>query len=102
MERSDIRGLTVLPDIASLHPGYGTRPRLSGGTTAEWMSMTATNKTLRTLSDVAVAGFITDDKLPALEQVAARYAIAITPAIAGLIDASDPHDPIARQFVPDA
>ena len=38
----------------------------------------------------------------ALEQVAARYAVAITPAMAELIDPADPHDPIARQFVPDA
>ena len=63
--------------------------------------MTATNKTLRTLSDLAGAGLVTDDKLPALEQVAARYAVAITPAMTALIDPSDPHDPIARQFVPD-
>ena len=31
----------------------------------------------------------------------ARYAVAITPAIAALIDRADPADPIARQFVPD-
>jgi lysine 2,3-aminomutase len=37
----------------------------------------------------------------ALEQVAARYAVAITPAMRDLIEPSDPHDPIARQFVPD-
>jgi len=37
-----------------------------------------------------------------LTEVAARYAVAITPAMAGLIDESDPNDPIARQFVPDA
>jgi len=36
-----------------------------------------------------------------LEAVAARYAVAITPALAALIDTSDPADPIARQFVPD-
>src|SRR4029077_17507462 len=29
-------------------------------------------------------------------------AVAITPAIADLIDPADPGDPIARQFVPDA
>jgi lysine 2,3-aminomutase len=63
--------------------------------------MTATNKTLRTLSDLAVADLIPGDKLPSLEHVAARYAIAIPPALAALIDPSDPHDPIARQFVPD-
>lgn len=34
-------------------------------------------------------------------KVAARYAVAITPDMVRLIDASDPFDPIARQFVPD-
>ena len=37
-----------------------------------------------------------------LEKVAARYAIAVTPDIAALIDADDPDDPIARQFIPSA
>lgn len=37
-----------------------------------------------------------------LAEVAARYAVAITPAMAALIDPSDPADPIARQFAPDA
>ncbi len=37
-----------------------------------------------------------------LAQVAARYAVAITPAMEALIDASDPVDPIAAQFRPDA
>jgi lysine 2,3-aminomutase len=37
-----------------------------------------------------------------LEAVAARYAVAITPAMAELIDPADAADPIARQFVPDA
>lgn len=36
----------------------------------------------------------------ALAAVAARYAIAVTPEMAALIDSSDPADPIARQFVP--
>src|SRR5262249_45963495 len=35
-------------------------------------------------------------------RAAARYAVAITPALAELIDPSNPDDPIARQFVPDA
>lgn len=38
----------------------------------------------------------------ALEEVAARYAVAITPAMDALIDESDPNDPIAAQFTPDA
>jgi lysine 2,3-aminomutase len=37
-----------------------------------------------------------------LAQVAARYAVAITPAMDALIDPTDPHDPIAAQFKPDA
>jgi lysine 2,3-aminomutase len=41
------------------------------------------------------------DKLRKLEAVGARYAVAITPIMADLIDATDPEDPIARQFVPD-
>lgn len=59
-------------------------------------------KTLRRLCELADAGFVDRGRLSALQQVAARYAVAITPAIAGLIDRSDPDDPIARQFVPDA
>lgn len=37
-----------------------------------------------------------------LADVAARYAVAITPAMEALIDPGDPADPIAAQFRPDA
>ena len=37
----------------------------------------------------------------ALSAVAARYSVAITPAMEALIDANDPADPIAAQFRPD-
>ena len=40
-------------------------------------------------------------RLSALERVAAQYAVAITPAMAELIDPDDAADPIARQFTPD-
>jgi len=60
-----------------------------------------TAKTLRSAESLVDAGLIAADRLPALEQVAARYAVAITPASLALIDPSDPDDPIARQFVPD-
>jgi lysine 2,3-aminomutase len=56
---------------------------------------------LRTAADLIDAHFAHRDQFTALERVAARYAVAITPAIADLIDPADPHDPIARQFVPD-
>jgi len=57
-------------------------------------------KTLRDARSLAEAGLVPSERLPALEAVAARYAVAITPAMAELIDVADPHDPIARQFVP--
>jgi lysine 2,3-aminomutase len=35
-----------------------------------------------------------------LEDVARRYAVAVSPHLLALVDACDPHDPIARQFLP--
>lgn len=63
--------------------------------------MNAAPKTLRHLSDLEHVGLTPEAKRAALEQVTARYAVAITPDMASLIDASDRHDPIALQFVPD-
>lgn len=58
-------------------------------------------RTLRHPSELVRAGLVPPERLSALERVAARYAVAISPALAELIDPSDPQDPIARQFVPD-
>ncbi len=58
--------------------------------------------TSRSISDLVRGGLVPEEKQAELERVAARYAVAITPAMAALIDADDPADPIARQFVPDA
>ena len=58
----------------------------------------STLKSARALID---AGFAAPARLAELEAVAARYAVAIPPALAGLVDPADPADPIARQFVPD-
>ena len=63
--------------------------------------MNAAPKTLRHLSDLEEAGLAPAGKRAALEKIAAQYAVAITPAMAELIDRADPNDPIARQFVPD-
>src|SRR3569623_69143 len=60
-----------------------------------------TVRTLRNASDLVEAGLIAPERAAALERVAAQYAVAITPAMAELIDAADPFDPIARQFTPD-
>lgn len=58
--------------------------------------------TLNRPRDLVAAGLVPSERLPALERVAARYAVQITPAVAALIDLHDPADPIARQYVPDA
>ena len=57
--------------------------------------------TIRLPSELVAAGLAPPEKLADLARVAERYAVAITPAIAALIDRADPNDPIARQFVPD-
>jgi lysine 2,3-aminomutase len=59
-----------------------------------------TTQTLRRPAALADAGLVPEERLSRLERVAAQYAVAITPAMAGLIDPDDPCDPIARQFLP--
>ena len=61
---------------------------------------TLRTQTLRSIQALADSGLIAPARLPALERVAAQYAVAITPTLAALIDPSDPHDPITRQFLP--
>ena len=56
--------------------------------------------TLRTAAQICDQDFAPPEDRAALEAVAARYAVALPPALAGLIDRVDPNDPIARQFVP--
>ena len=57
--------------------------------------------TIRLPSELIAAGLAPPEKLADLARVAERYAVAITPGVADLIDRTDPLDPIARQFVPD-
>jgi lysine 2,3-aminomutase len=56
--------------------------------------------TLRSVGDLVSEGLVRTPEADALEAVADRYAIALTPTVRALIDASDPHDPIAAQYVP--
>jgi len=58
--------------------------------------------TLRQPHDLIGEGLAPRAALAELTEVAARYAVAITPEVAGLIDRADPDDPIARQYLPDA
>src|SRR5579872_4143203 len=56
--------------------------------------------TLREPAELAAHGLVSVSDLPVLEKVAARYAVAVTPDVAALIDPDDPLDPIARQYIP--
>jgi len=56
---------------------------------------------LRNIAELAANGLVPKKRAAALERVAERYAVAITPVMAELIDSRNPTDPIARQFVPD-
>ena len=54
--------------------------------------------TLRQPAELIARGLAPTADIADLERVAARYAIAVTPDIADLIDSENPDDPIARQF----
>ena len=57
-------------------------------------------KTLTRPQDLVDAGLVPVSAVADIARVGDRYAIAITPELAGLINPNDPHDPIAAQFVP--
>ncbi|KAB0676406.1 lysine-2,3-aminomutase-like protein [Aureimonas leprariae] len=56
------------------------------------------NGHIRSLPALAEAGLVPRERLAALEGVAARYAVSITPDMAALVESAE--DGIARQFVP--
>jgi lysine 2,3-aminomutase len=58
--------------------------------------------TLRQPVELVAHGLASSVDLAGLQKVAARYAIAVTPDVAAMIDPGDPDDPIARQFIPSA
>ncbi len=58
-------------------------------------------RTLKSVDDLLEAGFIGPGSRSELDEVGRRYSVALTPAMARLIDPADPADPIARQFLPD-
>jgi lysine 2,3-aminomutase len=57
-------------------------------------------RAIKSVAGLVEAGLVAD--AGGLAAVAAKYAVAITPAVVALIDAADPNDPMARQFVPSA
>jgi len=66
------------------------------------LAKTRPDRTLRQPMELVEAGLVSETTLADLEKVAARYAVAVTPDLAALIDADEADDPIARQFIPSA
>ncbi len=60
------------------------------------------DRALTTINELLAEHLIAPENAPTLTKVADRYAIALTPTIADLIDRRDPLDPIAAQFLPKA
>ena len=58
------------------------------------------NTVFHTPADLVAAGLAPAGAAAELESVAARYAIAVTPAVAALINPADPNDPIGLQYLP--
>ncbi|MBL8838931.1 MAG: lysine-2,3-aminomutase-like protein [Alphaproteobacteria bacterium] len=58
-------------------------------------------RTVRSGADLVAAGLRGPSAVAAIDRIAARYAVAVTPALVDLIDPADAADPIARQFLPD-
>jgi lysine 2,3-aminomutase len=59
-------------------------------------------RTLRRPSELVAAGLVAPEREAEVAAVVRRFAVAITPGMAGLIERGDDSDPIARQFLPDA
>ncbi len=63
--------------------------------------MKSASTTLRSVGELCDHALVPRERINELADVAARYAVAITPAMVDVINPGDPLDPIARQFVPD-
>jgi lysine 2,3-aminomutase len=66
------------------------------------MSTPSTPRTLSSVADLVAAGLVAPERAAALQPVAARYAIAVPPTVAAALDPTDPADPLARSYLPDA
>lgn len=58
-------------------------------------------RSLKSAQDLFDAGLVDETALSRIRPVAERYAVAVTPAMADLIDVEDKADPIGLQFIPD-
>ncbi len=66
------------------------------------MPISRDRRSLRRPAELVTAGLVPSERAAEIAAVAERFALAITPEMAALIDADDPGDPIGAQFVPQA
>jgi lysine 2,3-aminomutase len=66
------------------------------------MSSRQSARVLKSADELIGAGLLAPERRAEATAVAARYAVAVSPAIASLIEAGNPADPIARQYLPEA
>lgn len=64
-------------------------------------SARARRKTLRTAAEFVTTGLADGGRAPDIARAITAFNAAVPPGLADRIDARDPDDPIARQFVPD-
>ncbi len=62
--------------------------------------MTRLLTSIKSTADLVAAGLLDETQEQDIRPVVNKYAVAITPTMASLIDTTDPNDPIAKQFVP--
>lgn len=55
---------------------------------------------MRRIDELVEAGLVDENDREVLERVAQRYAVSVPHTVGARIDAADPDDPLARQFVP--
>ncbi|MHC4831545.1 MAG: lysine 2,3-aminomutase, partial [Planctomycetota bacterium] len=66
------------------------------------MGRNAERDTVSSLTNLVARGLVAPGEAPLVRRVLERFSVAITDDMLSLIDALDPNDPIAAQFVPRA
>src|SRR6202040_1261304 len=90
------RPLTAAGSSAKPHHRWRLRGTLQGRA-----FMSHERRTLSRPEDLIATGLIPSARLDEISRIAERYALALTPDMAELIDVRDRGDPIARQFLPE-
>lgn len=64
------------------------------------MKLPKKEKPIKTLTDLYQQGIISKENMADLAEVEQRFNLLLSPTMSNLIEADNPHDPIAKQFLP--